>query len=85
MYELAKNPEEFERINKLGALTAAREIGKIEAKLPDLSSDKETKKITTKAPAPLKPVGGGSTGTTVPLDELDYQAYKAARKKQGAK
>lgn len=39
-------------------------------------------KIVTKAPAPIKPVGTGATKSTVPLDKMDFQAYKQARKEK---
>jgi len=61
MYELAKNREEFARINKLSPLAAAREFGKLEARLAKASEvQKETK--TTKAPKPLTPVSAKTSG-----------------------
>jgi len=56
-YELAKDPEEFERINSLDPYYQAYEIGKLEAKISSQSKPKqtETKKLTT-APPPAKPV-----------------------------
>lgn len=65
MYELAKDKKEFERINALPALAAARELGKLEARLQKQadSSELEPKIVkTTKAPAPIRTVGGNSTG-----------------------
>ena len=37
------------------------------------------KKPASGAPPPITPVGGGTTKTDVPLDEMDYQSYRAAR------
>lgn len=36
----------------------------------------------TKAPEPIKPVGSGPTATTVPLDEAEFQDYKARRERE---
>ena len=33
-------------------------------------------KPKSKAPAPIKPISGGKTQSTVPLDKTDYQTYK---------
>lgn len=85
IYELAKNRDEFERINSLSPFLAAREIGKFEAKLLKSSdSSKQTKEIkTTKASAPLKPVGSNSKVTIEKSpDEMDFQEYKKWREKQ---
>lgn len=64
-YELAKNRDEYARVCKLPPVSAAREIGKIEARLTSkASADKKTdpKKITH-APKPLNPVGAGGKGS----------------------
>lgn len=64
-YELAKHREEFERINELNPMAAAREFGKFEARvLSKPTSEKKQEKKITKAPEPIKPVGSksGSAG-----------------------
>jgi hypothetical protein len=66
-YYLGSNPKEAERISKLPAISQAKEIGKVEAKL---ASDPPTKK-TSSAPAPISPVtsrtsGGPTYDTTDP-------------------
>ncbi len=38
--------------------------------------EKPEPKLKTKAPAPIKPISGGKTQSTVPLDKTDYQTYK---------
>lgn len=58
VYELAKNRAEYERINALSPIAAARELGKFEARFIKDSSQKTVK--TTKAPAPISPVGKGT-------------------------
>ena len=37
------------------------------------------KKPASGAPPPITPVGGGTTKTDVPLDEMEYQEYRRAR------
>ena len=58
LYGLLKDPEALNQINALPPLAAAREFGKIEAKL-SLSSQSQKPK-TTKAPPPPSPLGGKS-------------------------
>jgi hypothetical protein len=89
LYELAKNREEVERLNKLSPLSAAREMGKIESRFSSNSSDKkvETKKITN-APKPLETVGGGGKGSTPKsifdsnLSQSDYEAIRREQLKR---
>jgi hypothetical protein len=90
MYELAKNPDELERVCKLPALAAAREIGKIEARLQKSSaSDAETSETqTTKAPKPIKPVGSGGTGSgrkSLSDPNLTQSEYERIRREQQRK
>lgn len=88
MYELAKNPEEYERINALPPIAAAREMGKIESRIASLSSDaqKPEPKKQTKAPPPIAPVSskGGSVAKSIhEIAASGSQAeYEAARLKQ---
>jgi hypothetical protein len=82
-YELAKNRDEFARICKLPPLSAAREMGKFEAKIAALTSEaKETKKVTN-APKPLDPVGTGK-GTSGPKkpEEMSFPEYEKHRREQ---
>lgn len=84
MYELSKNRAELERINALGAVAAAREIGKIEARITKATeSQKEEPKKQTKAPPPISPVSAkGSLKTTKSVEEMSYQEYKKWRESQ---
>jgi hypothetical protein len=79
MYELAKNRKELERINALGPLAAAREIGKIEARLSKAHSpSKEAKQ--TKAPQPISPVGNKGSGKPAKSPEnMNFGEYKKWR------
>lgn len=77
LYELAKNPQEFSRVNGLSPLALAREIGRLESKiLSQQSSSKEVK--TTKAPPPLKTVSSNTKAAKSP-DDMDFQEYKKWR------
>jgi len=42
-------------------------------------AEKEAAAARKKAPAPIRPVSGGSTRSTIPLDKTDFQAYKKLR------
>ena len=75
---LSKNPEVADRLYELSETAAAREIGKIEAKLDELLQDK----TTTEAPAPIKPVRGKSEASNEPKDSDDIKTWKAKRNKQ---
>lgn len=86
LYELAKNPEEFDRINSLPHTACAREFGKLEYRLtPDASDDKkpEPKKIT-KAPAPISPVGskGGKSEKSLNDPNLTQREWERIRHEQ---
>ena len=75
---LAKNQDIARKISRLSPIQAAREIGKIEAKLDDLLKPK----VASDAPAPLKPVKPkGDTGEGL-SDELDIKTWMKRRNKQ---
>lgn len=78
-YELAKNRDEFERICKLSPIAAARELGKFEAGLKPSKASEQIK--TTKAPAPISPVGSKGSNSSKNPDEMDFQAFKKWREK----
>ena len=79
MYEISKNRKEYERINGLSAVAAAREIGKIEARLAKSESSEKPEIKITKTPAPIKPVGTSSTKTGKSLEDMSFADYKKAR------
>lgn len=87
MYELAKNKAEYERINALPPLAAARAIGKLEASLaqPPEAKKPETKK-TTSAPKPIAPVGAKGGPVEKSLHDAassgSQAEYEALRRKQ---
>ncbi len=88
MYELAKDPEELERVCKLSPMRAAREIGKIEARIKasEKPETKEAKK--TKAPPPIKPVGSSAASSvkkSIYDTNLSQREFEKLREEQLAK
>lgn len=83
LYELLNDKSEFERISKLGTIAAAREIGKIEARLSssEPSEDKPEPK-TTKAPAPISSLKSKAPAPTKDPEKMDYQEFKRFRENQ---
>lgn len=93
VYHLATHPDIAERLNKLGELGAAREIGRIEASLTKPVSTElveETDETpapvrkTTSAPPPAKPLSSGRS-TATDLAKLGMDDYVKQRKSQGAR
>jgi hypothetical protein len=89
IYELAKNRELAERISKLPYGQAAKEMGKLEARIAARSSEETKKpepKKQTQAPAPISPVGskGGKVTKDITDPNLPYKEYEAIRMKQRA-
>jgi hypothetical protein len=77
MYQLASNPAELARLSALPPLAAAREIGRLEAKVSSTPAPKSTTKPATRPPAPPTNVNG-STSSTRNLDDLPISEYKRA-------
>jgi len=83
---LAKDKAEFDRINSLNPIAAAKEFGKIESKISANSSEEkkpEPKKIT-KAPQPIVPVGskGGSASKSIDDPNISQKEYERLRREQ---
>lgn len=77
-YHLGQNPKEVARIARLPFIRQMTEIGKLEQKL----SSKPAPKRPSAAPAPIKPVGGGSTPTDEHRPEDSYETFVKKRNKQ---
>ncbi len=75
-YHLAKQPDEAARIAKLGPLAAAREIGKIEAKL---SSAEPAKPAAKPLPKPPAQAGGGHSPSDIDLNDENLSQAGWAR------
>lgn len=86
-YELAKDRKEFERICRLSPLAAAREIGKFETRFTKATeSETKTEKKTTKAPAPVTPIGAksGSVKKSIHDPDISQAEYEKLRRAQQA-
>lgn len=85
MYEFAKNPGELERLNALSPESAARAIGRLEAKFESSAEKaKETtttseKKVTT-APKPISTINSKAGHTKSTRDELPYDEWVKLRR-----
>lgn len=75
MAYMTSNPEEVERIAGLSPVKRYAEMGKLEAKLSNVTVK------TTKAPAPINPVGAASTQSRE-LSKLSTADYIEQRRKQ---
>jgi hypothetical protein len=72
-YYLGSHPDEVQRIAQLSPIAQMRAIGRLEAKL---AAEPTEPKTPSKAPAPIKPVGGKSGGASdVPLDSDDINTW----------
>lgn len=87
-YFLAKNPETREELKAMTLGKAIAELGKISAALGAVEEKKVEKpvkaeeqpaKFPSKSAPPIKPVPGGNSKSSVPLDQMDMKAFKAAR------
>jgi hypothetical protein len=84
LYYLAKNPTEALDLNGLDAYGAAREIGRIEARI-ELTRQSPSTKAVSRAPAPVKPVQGGAEGVERDINQLsmaDHMRAVRERKKR---
>jgi hypothetical protein len=77
MYQLAKSPAELARISALPPIAAAREIGRLEARLTSGTPAPKTTKPAIRPPVPPTSVNG-STPSTRNLDDLPISEYKRA-------
>ncbi|HXL23836.1 MAG TPA: hypothetical protein VOA78_15340 [Candidatus Dormibacteraeota bacterium] len=75
---LVAAPQTCQQLATMSQADAAEELKRISARLEGSS---RVAPITTRAPAPIKPVGNnGSTASTVPLDKMNSMAeYRKAR------
>ena len=78
-YYLGKNRAEAARIAALSPIAAAREIGKIEAKL---SAAPVQQPQVSKAPPPPEPVGGGSSAFSKDPDKMSVEEWTNWRNEQ---
>lgn len=77
MYALAKSPAELARISALPPLAAAREVGRLEAKLAAVAPSARPNGSAKRPPAPPTSVHG-SASSTRSLEDLPLSEYKRA-------
>jgi len=86
IYELAKDPEYFEKLNGMTPLAAAMELGRFESKLnPTEPKPVEEKVRKTKAPKPVTPVGSKgshSHKSSYDAEGMSQKEYEATRDKE---
>jgi len=88
LYHLAENPEIAEKLNSASAISALRQIGRLEAQFERKEAPvAETKPSVarSKAPAPINPIKGSSGVVDVGVDSNGefhgtYQQWREARK-----
>src|SRR5215469_17029480 len=94
-YFLGKNPQVVKSLNKMSVPTAMAEIGRISARLEGpqdkekesnqerkINSGPDREPIVSRAPAPIKPLSGHATKSSVPIDEMSYSDYRRIRDQQ---
>ena len=94
LYHLASHPEELAKFAGLSPVKIQMAMGRLADKIghaePEEEEEEEQeeqkpaeeekpKKPVSKAPTPIKPVGGSSTKSSVPLDSMNMADYKKAR------
>jgi len=78
-YFLGQNPKEAAKISRLSDRRQVAEIAKIEMKL---STKAPAAKKASKAPAPIKPVGGTKTSNDGYVEGEDFESFLKKRNKQ---
>lgn len=83
LYHLAEHPEVAKKLSEMSPISAAREIGKIEASF-EKPAEKSPTVTKTKAPAPISPLKGAVGTAENHMDEKGnfvgtYQQWKALR------
>jgi len=82
LYHLAENKDLAEKISKSSAITALREIGRLEARF-EKTDAKEVKPVAqkSKAPAPISPLKATNSEQAVitDTDKMTFAQYKAMR------
>lgn len=83
-YHLAQHPEELRQIVALPARQQLAALARLDARLGAALSTPAQRPATpvTRAPEPIKPVGGAPTASTVSPEDDDYRAYAARRNRE---
>ena len=83
-YYLGKHPEICEELMGMRPLTAVGKIHEIARSLNPEKAASPKPKAKVTPPAPLAPVGGSSSRSSTPLDQLSPAEYIRVRNKQEA-
>jgi len=78
-YHLLAHPDVVRKLNEMTPRQAFIEATRESARL-DLTSNGRSRPVSS-APAPIRPLGGTASTSTVDPDELSYQDYKAWRER----
>jgi len=88
LYHYGKHPDELMALGALSPAQVVKAIARLSDKLgPVVEAKEETEekpeekpeKIVSKAAPPIRPVGTGSTKSTIPLDKMSMADYNKAR------
>jgi hypothetical protein len=74
MKHLIMNPEASQRLAAMSQERASLELGRISERLEGRNGG-----FVSKSAPPIKPVSGGNTRSSVPMDEMDMASYIKAR------
>lgn len=88
LYEILNDHAEYERLAKLSDAAIIREIGKIEARIQSKKEAEKSNSLkTSKAPAPISPLGKGTTPVAKSLSDpnISFADYEKLRRKQSKK
>jgi hypothetical protein len=78
-YMLAQKPQELHRIARLNPYAAVLELGRLEARFASNSSGSASPVTPSKAPEPIRPVGGGGRTSTKRPEEMTLPEYRRWR------
>jgi hypothetical protein len=81
LYHLAKHPEELEALQKMSSIRQVAEIGRLSAALLPSKTESPKTKPTSKAPAPITPVGSSSSTTPKNLDDPNISVDEFVRRR----
>jgi hypothetical protein len=80
LYHLGQNAEEFAKLGEMTPAQVVKAVARLSDKLaPKAEKEPAKPKLVSKAPAPIKPVSGGATKNSTPLDQVDMAEYKKRR------
>jgi len=79
---LAQHPEETKKLNAMEPGQSYRELAKLAARLEGQASPAPFVRRPRARPEHIRPVGGSSTTSNVPLDEMSYSDFRRHREAQ---